>query len=137
MDNVWGGDWGWFQSLTGSIHTSEKKSKREMSYYVSIPHRFNSHIDASSFLFTSNFRFNPSQVQFTHAEYFKNKFKINKFQSLTGSIHTPIPKTTNLIQFLFQSLTGSIHTFIMDYLGIGSASVSIPHRFNSHNLWCD
>ena len=54
-----------FQSLTGSIHTSVKVLTLRALMNVSIPHRFNSHINWSA-----------------------EVIKPIEFQSLTGSIHT-------------------------------------------------
>ena len=77
---------------------------------VSIPHRFNSHFQLKISLLNREFRFNPSQVQFT---------PLNKAsKSLTST--------------KFQSLTGSIHTLINCYVVLPTPAVSIPHRFNSH-----
>ena len=86
------------------------KSIPNIQYFVSIPHRFNSHSLISFAVF----------------------FFIQWFQSLTGSIHTPVPKKTEQMVYWFQSLTGSIHTTLVVILCIRLSGVSIPHRFNSH-----
>ena len=98
-----------FQSLTGSIHTWHFDERKNFLYYVSIPHRFNSHWVAGE----------------------KAKICL-KFQSLTGSIHTLSGKIFFSIEELFQSLTGSIHTYTVGSVILFLHLVSIPHRFNSH-----
>jgi hypothetical protein len=97
-----------FQSLTGSIHTGKDYQVFITLRGVSIPHRFNSHLNVMESLGkkknSGGWCFNPSQ-----------------FQSLTGSIHTFIIRMAYLYKVIeFQSLTGSIHTSV--------ASFSIPHR---------
>ena len=142
-----------FQSLTGSIHTPQRPvgflpvkacfNPSQVQFtllffcfvfvrrLVSIPHRFNSHIDLTEdkrgfvivsiphrfnshcffiSITTPCWGFNPSQVQFTlrrEVSYLEEKLK-------------------------FQSLTGSIHTLRRCPIYGGRRRVSIPHRFNSH-----
>gem|GEM_PF-6618128 len=55
-----------------------------------------------------------------------------EFQSLTGSIHTAFGEKYLRTGKEFQSLTGSIHTGLISNIAPMFASVSIPHRFNSH-----
>ena len=99
-----------FQSLTGSIHTQFFYCKVHLHNPVSIPHRFNSHIDILGL----------------------DIFKFCWFQSLTGSIHTAV-EIKSVDRFtLFQSLTGSIHTEKLAKSRAIEIAVSIPHRFNSH-----
>jgi len=99
-----------FQSLTGSIHTQFFYCKVHLHNPVSIPHRFNSHIDILGL----------------------DIFKFCWFQSLTGSIHTAV-EIKSVDRFtLFQSLTGSIHTPYRTRGWSRRVLVSIPHRFNSH-----
>ena len=120
-----------FQSLTGSIHTSEWLQ----NFYNQLEFQ--------------------SLTGSIHTILYKAKIGAQDlFQSLTGSIHThrrhqrryyavevSIPHRFNShsqcitpppASYPFQSLTGSIHT---GTLGAGIffySSVSIPHRFNSH-----
>ena len=54
--------------------------------------------------------FNPSQVQFTLLLPPAGRFLLNRFQSLTGSIHTKALFGCKFVRYAFQSLTGSIHT---------------------------
>ena len=61
--------------------------------------------------------FNPSQVQFTHYQSHFCDNKLNRFQSLTGSIHTHSCNVKKFAVPQFQSLTGSIHT--MTRFGFG------------------
>ena len=100
-----------FQSLTGSIHTLMGLLIAELAILVSIPHRFNSHPKVPGFFLLLQKSFNPSQVQFTRI-IMSYSFKID---------------------VVFQSLTGSIHTCLVNSLSL-SIIVSIPHRFNSHEI---
>ena len=59
---------------------------------VSIPHRFNSHKSSAVKIACSRSSFNPSQVQFTPMEMHSCFEPIDRFQSLTGSIHTLMKK---------------------------------------------
>ena len=77
---------------------------------VSIPHRFNSHENGVKNLTPQELCFNPSQVQFTRFKVIQWANLTSKFQSLTGSIHTVGIEPEFIDQVLFQSLTGSIHT---------------------------
>jgi hypothetical protein len=101
----------WFQSLTGSIHTLtffiflhlfsesfnpsqvqftrlQKRISSERLNFVSIPHRFNSHI----------------KIVIVYAKQTCVSIP-HRFNS-----HTPLVKELNNFFTLFQSLTGSIHT---------------------------
>ena len=99
-----------FQSLTGSIHTGLNILSGWIET-VSIPHRFNSHIEIEIVKVVVIVRFNPSQVQFT----------LISFRRVCMLMHcfNPSQVQFTLISFnsvggygnSFQSLTGSIHTF--------------------------
>ena len=78
-----------FQSLTGSIHTGQKRVISSSFNRVSIPHRYDSH--TLSPLLT--------------------KILKKTFQSLTGTIHTISCLSVSFKLNVFQSLTGTIHTF--------------------------
>ena len=121
-----------FQSLTGSIHTTKILSYNRYVVFVSIPHRFNSHMLGCLRRSLKRRSFNPSQVQFTQdfSESWEQKFVL--FQSLTGSIHTKEKEVIKKKVEMFQSLTGSIHTSCCYCLWSFLLLVSIPHRFNSH-----
>ena len=99
-----------FQSLTGSIHTKFKLLYLCWKKLVSIPHRFNSHKQEARDIAQEILSFNPSQVQFTLVFNWDNLNAYQKFQSLTGSIHTRAITIGIIRKNKFQSLTGSIHT---------------------------
>ena len=85
----------------------------------------------SSFKINFLSRFNPSQVQFTRGQVEISLTDL-PFQSLTGSIHT-LDADRGWVRLQgFQSLTGSIHTLIGINTLLCHNRVSIPHRFNSH-----
>ena len=104
-----------FQSLTGSIHTG---GRGEIAYLI-IPFQSltgSIHtIRRDRWNCLEHLRFNPSQVQFT-----RNLIGCSEYDNS-----------------MFQSLTGSIHTLrVADDL-VTAAGVSIPHRFNSHEVGID
>ena len=77
-----------FQSLTGSIHTYEiEQVKIYLKSFQSLTGSIHTLVSAI-LMHSRNLCFNPSQVQFTQNLLRKMIFKAKKFQSLTGSIHT-------------------------------------------------
>jgi len=100
-----------FQSLTGSIHTLF------FGWWVK----------------NLLYRFNPSQVRFTPWISIIVPGDIPVLQSLTGSIHTNLWIKNKFSFKKFQSLTGSIHTLSPKGGAWYNFTVSIPHRFDSHN----
>ena len=102
---------------------------------VSIPHRFNSHLYHLVVLVDMETRFNPSQVQFT---LWGGWNVVRLYLSFNPSQVQFTPNTfINLLKEIekFQSLTGSIHTFIQRCFDYQTRLVSIPHRFNSHQVF--
>ena len=143
-----------FQSLTGTIHTRLWIKNKIHLKKVSIPHRYDSHLNAfENFLLYASC-FNPSQVRFTPKTIYIREFVSksvsiphrydshsgawcrwhysSKFQSLTGTIHTKKMKKHYIFDEKFQSLTGTIHTRIFLRMYQLWYLVSIPHRYDSH-----
>ena len=104
-----------FQSLTGSIHTFRHRFALSLQYFVSIPHRFNSHLEKIYLLSLVSFVSIPHRFN-SHDLREMGLWASWLFQSLTGSIHTREGLYVMWEVEVFQSLTGSIHTFDFDWI---------------------
>jgi hypothetical protein len=76
---------------------------------VSIPHRFNSHIELAIKNNLTDWVSIPHRFNSHDLITFCALF-LFLFQSLTGSIHTTTTNRAFVVVKMFQSLTGSIHT---------------------------